>query len=290
MEYYALIIAAVILFGFNFALNDVYRKVRGSTVKASLEATFFGGIIGMFILIVLNGFDLVFTPFLLIMSFVAALNGFAFTFCGFKALNSINLSLYSLFSMLGGMMLPFIQGILFYGEKITLAKVLCFLFICAALILTVEKGEKRKGMIYYVGIFVLNGMSGVISKIYTTAPFARGNATTYSVMTAAWGVVVSGILILTLFRKYNEEKRLSIRSVGVAAATGTLNKVANFMLVISLVHVENTVQYPMVTGGVMIVSTVICFFGKNKPKRKDIISVSLAFVGLLILFILPIII
>lgn len=289
MEYYALIIAAVILFGFNFALNDVYRKVRGSTVKASLEATLFGGVIGIIVLIILNGFDLVFTPFLMIMSFISALNGFAFTFCGFKALNSINLSLYSLFSMLGGMMLPFVQGILFYGEKITLAKILCFLFICAALVLTVEKGEKRNGMIYYVGIFVLNGMSGVITKIYNTAPFVRGNAATYSVMTAVWGIIVSGILLLTVFRRYNEEKTVSLKSICVSAANGTLNRVANYMLVISLVHVESTVQYPMVTGGVMIVSTLICFFGKNKPKKKEIVSVALAFIGLLILFLLPII-
>ena len=289
MEYYALIIAAVILFGFNFALNDVYRKVRGSTVKASLEATLFGGVIGIIVLIILNGFDLVFTPFLMIMSFISALNGFAFTFCGFKALNSINLSLYSLFSMLGGMMLPFVQGIVFYDEAITIPKVLCFLFICAALVLTVEKGEKRNGMIYYVGIFVLNGMSGVITKIYNTAPFVRGNAATYSVMSAAWGILVSGILLLTVFRRFSEEKKLSIKSIGVSAANGTLNRIANYMLVISLVHVESTVQYPMVTGGVMIVSTLICFFGKNKPKKKEIISVSLAFIGLLILFLLPII-
>ena len=288
-KYYLLIMLSVIMFGVNFALNDVYRKVRGSTVKASLETTFFGGIIGIVFLLLLNGIDIQITPFVLIMSFVSALNGFAFTFCGFKALNSINLSLYSLFSMLGGMMLPFVQGIVFYGENITLAKVLCFVFICAALVLTVEKGEKRKGMIYYVGIFVLNGMSGVISKIYNTADFARGNATTYSVLAAGWGILVSGILLITLFRNYSESKHCSLRSVGVASINGALNKVANFLLVISLVNVESSVQYPMVTGGVMIVSTIICFFGKNKPKRKEIVSVCLAFVGLLLLFLLPMI-
>jgi drug/metabolite transporter (DMT)-like permease len=190
--------------------------------------------------------------------------------------------------MLGGMMLPFIQGILFYDEKITVPKVLCFLFICVALVLTVEKGEKRNGMIYYVGIFVLNGMSGVITKIYNTAPFARGNAVTYSVMSAVWGILVSSILLATLFRRFNEEKHLTLKSIGVAAANGTLNRIANFMLVISLVHVENTVQYPMVTGGVMIVSTIICFLGKQKPSKKQVLSIALAFFGTLALFIIPI--
>ena len=287
--YYGLIILAVVMFGVNFALNDVYRRTRGSSVKASLEFTFFGSIVGIAVLFAFNGLVIEVTPYALLMSLIAALNGFAFTFCGFKALGSINLSVYSLFSMLGGMMLPFVQGIVFYGEKITVAKVLCFALICVALVLTVEKGEKRNGMIYYVGIFVLNGLSGVITKIYNEAPFEKVSAAGYSILNATWSIVIAGIILLIFYRKKQEEKSVSLKSVGIAALGGSINRVANFILVLSLNYVENTVQYPMVTGGVMIVSTVICFFGKNKPKKKEIASVVLAFIGLLILFLLPII-
>ena len=66
------------------------------------------------------------------------------------------------------------------------------------------------------------------------------------------------------------------------------NKIANLLLVIALAHVDASVQYPMVTGGVMIVSTAICFFGKKKPQKKELISVALAFLGMLALFIIPI--
>ena len=287
--YYGLIILSVVMFGVNFALNDVYRRARGSSVKASLEFTFFGSIVGIAVLFAFNGLVFELTPYALLMSLIAALNGFAFTFCGFKALGSINLSVYSLFSMLGGMMLPFVQGIVFYGEKITVAKVLCFALICVALVLTVEKGEKRNGMIYYVGIFVLNGLSGVITKIYNEAPFEKVSAAGYSILNSTWSIVIAGIILLIFYRKKQEEKSVSLKSVGIAALGGSINRVANFILVLSLNYVENTVQYPMVTGGVMIVSTVICFFGKNKPKKKEIVSVVLAFIGLLILFLLPII-
>ena len=287
--YYGLIMLAVVMFGVNFALSDVYRRVRGSSVKASLEFTFFGSIVGIAVLFIFNGLILELTPFALLMSLITAANGFAFTFCGFKALRNINLSVYSLFSMLGGMLLPFVQGIVFYDEEITLAKVLCFALICVALVLTVEKGEKRNGMIYYVGIFVLNGMSGVITKIYNEAPFAKASAAGYSILSASWSILIAGMLLLLVFKKKKEEKCVSIKSAGIAALGGSINRVANFILVLSLNYVENSVQYPMVTGGVMIVSTVICFFGKNKPKKKEIVSVILAFIGLLILFLLPII-
>ena len=115
--YYALIILSVVMFGGCFGLQDVYRKIKGSGIKISLEFSLVGSIAGFVLLLMVNSFKFEFTPFTLIMAFLASINGFANTFCSFKALDRINLSLYSLFSMLGGMVLPFLQGILFYDEK-----------------------------------------------------------------------------------------------------------------------------------------------------------------------------
>ncbi|MBR2432837.1 MAG: hypothetical protein IKB23_07970, partial [Clostridia bacterium] len=81
--------------------------------------------------------------------------------------------------------------------------------------------------------------------------------------------------------------KMKLSDTGVGVLNGITNRVANFLLVIALAHVDASVQYPMVTGGVMIVSTLICFFGKNKPSKKEILSVILAFVGMLALFVIP---
>lgn len=61
------------------------------------------------------------------------------------------------------------------------------------------------------------------------------------------------------------------------------------LIVLSIVlHVDASVQYPMVTGGTIIVSTLICCFGKNKPTKREILAVAVAFIGLLLLFVIPI--
>ena len=165
MVYYALIILSVLMFGGGFGLQDLYRRKRGSGIKTSMESACIGSFAGLMVLLALNGFTFEYTSFTLLMAMLAAINGIAFTFCAFRALDYINLSLFSLFSMLGGMVLPFFQGILFYDEEFTIATGVCVVFIIAALLCTLEKGEKKKGTVFYVGIFVLNGMSGVISKI-----------------------------------------------------------------------------------------------------------------------------
>ncbi len=286
--YYALIVLSVFMFGGCFALNDVYRKKRGSSIKISLEFTLVSSFSGLIILLMLNGLKLECTPFTLIMALLSSLNGFAFTFCGFKALNHINLSLYSLFSMLGGMTLPFVQGIAFYYEEITLAKLVCFVLITIALILTIDKGERKKGYIYYIGIFVLNGMSGVISKIYTSAQLPKASAAGYSILISICSFVLSLVFLFVLSSKKHNAPKLTLSSSIVSSLCGILNKIANYILVLALLHVDASVQYPMVTGGVMIVSTLICFFGDKKPSKKELVSVSVAFLGMLALFIIPV--
>ena len=284
--YYLLISIAVVMFGGTFWTNDLYRQKCGSGLAVSLKFTFISSLAGLIALSAINGFKPEFTTFTFIMALLKALNGFGFTFCSFKALGSINLSLYSLFSMLGGMVLPFVSGILFFREGLTLAKAVCLILITVALVLTVKRGEKRGGLIYYAGIFILNGMSGVLTQIFTDAPFEKTSAAGFSMLSALVTVVISFIACLFLKRPSKEETRIS--TISIAAASGVINKIANYLLVLSLMHLHASVQYPMVTGGTMIVSTVIAALGKKKPSKREIISVIIAFVAILLLVIIPI--
>jgi drug/metabolite transporter (DMT)-like permease len=277
------------MFGGCFALNDLYRKRRGSSIRASIEASFVGSLAGIVCLLILGGFKLEFTPFTLLVALLAASNRIAFTFFSFKALSSINLSLYSLFSMLGGMMLPFVQGIVFYGEKITLAKVVCVIIICVALALTVKRGDKSRGYVYYIGVFVLNGMSGVLSKIFSESSLPKASAAGYSLWISIGTVAISGVVWLALARKKQSNvAKYNLGDCAVGAVNGGMSAVANCLLVIALASVDASVQYPAVTGGVMIVSTLICFFGERKPSKKELVSIALAFCGTLALFVIPI--
>jgi drug/metabolite transporter (DMT)-like permease len=298
--YYVLILTSVMLFGGGFALQDLYRKKRGSGLRISMESACIGAFAGLIVLLIVNGFDFEFTWFTLLMALWATLNGMLFTFCAFKAFDYINLSLFSVFAMLGGMMLPFLQGIFFYDEGFTLAKAVCLCFICAALVCTVEKGEKKKGAIFYAGIFILNGMAGVISKIFTTSELPKASAAGYSIWIAATTVLLSGITWLSLSfqerrrtrypteKLFGEERNIRLQSYGIGALCGAVSRVANFLLVIALVYVDASVQYPMVTGGTMIVSTLLSYLGDKKPNKREILSVALSFIGMLALFFIPV--
>lgn len=253
----------------------------------SMEYSLIGAVVGLITLVIINGMVIECTPFSLIMALASTINGFAFTFCTFKALRTVSLSLYSLFSMIGGMLLPFLQGLLFFGEEFTVAKFFCIVLIALSLILTVEKGKGKSGTIYYIGVFVLNGMSGVISKIFVSAPFDIVSSAGYSILKAICGLVLSLTFFLILRKKEGNGGKITPAGITVGALSGVANRIANFLLIIALAHVDASVQYPMVTGGVIIVSTLISLFGERKPSKKEVLSVVVAFLGLLLLFVIP---
>lgn len=282
--YYLIVTISVIMFGGCFMLNDLYRRRRSSSLASSMESSFVGALAGLVVLLAVSGFDFQVTPFTLLMALLAALTDICFMFCSFKALDSANLSLYSLFSMLGGMALPFLQGILFYGEPITVSKTVCVILVCIALGLTVSGDRGKGGAVYYAAVFVLNGMFGVLSKLFTSAPYLKTSAEWFSIWNAIFTAVISGTLWLLFFRR-KSMPGYSFKIFGISSLSGAVNRVANFLLVIALVHLDASIQYPMVTGGVIIVSTLACFLNKTKPSKREMLSVLVAFAGMMALFV-----
>lgn len=278
--YYAVISAAVVMFGVQFFLNGEFQKHCGNTLRSALVLSLLSGAVGTVVLAAINRFRFEFTLFSLIIAVWMAVNTLAFTFCSLKAFGKINLSLYSVFSMLGGMTLPFVAGIAFFDEKVTAGKIICIALVAAALFLTVNRGEKRGGVGWYVGIFVLNGMSGVISKIFQALPYEKTSDAGFSVISAAATVIISAVWLLL---SRSEKIKLGKAGVLTAVGSGILGRVGNFLLLIALSHLPASAQYPFVTGGVMIVSTVICFFTKEKPSKREVAAVAVSFAGILAL-------
>lgn len=284
--YYGLILLSVAIFGGCFGLDDIYQRRRGTSLRISLEYSLLSALAGLIVLAAINGFRMEITLFSLIMALLSTFTGFGYTFCTFRALRTINLSLYSVFAMLGGMLLPSLQGIMVYGETLTVGKIMCFLLIGVALMLTVQRGSVGMGFIYYLGVFVLNGMSGVLAKYYTAAPFEKVSAASYSILICLCTAAIAVVLLFVLPRE--KTKTSTPASLGIGILSGAGNKLANYLLIIALLHVDASVQYPMVTGGVMIVSTLISYLGPKKPTRRDVVSVIFGFAGMLALFLIPI--
>lgn len=279
MIYYALLTAAVTMFSFQFLFNGIFEKEYGNSIRAMFVFSAGSSLAGLVILLIINGFRIEYTHFSMLMACITALDSIGYTYFSLKSLGRINLSLYSMFAMLGGMVLPFLAGI-GYGEELSAGKIICFVLIVVSLLLTVKKGEKKSGYIYYMGVFVLNGLSGVLSTVFQNSSYEKTSEAGYSILISVATFVISACF-LPFVR--SEGKRLTKKAVFSMGGYGVLCRVANYLLLIALAHIPASAQYPFVTGGVMIISTVICFFTPDKPSKREILGVAVSFAALLIL-------
>lgn len=295
MTGYILIFVAVVLFGLSFFFNNFYQTRRGAALTASLTFSAFSGAVGLVALFVINGFSLTTTPFTWLMASCSALNSLLYTFCALYALKNANLPLYSLFAMIGGMALPSLCGLFFYGEPMTVAKGICYLLIAAAIALTVprgtgdDRGLSPRALLPCFAVFVLNGMSGVLSLLFTHGNAPKASSADYSILATGIRVAVAFVLLIAVkiaFSRHTgaakDEKPAGGHGVIalVLIACGLLGTVANYFLLLSLADVAGSVQYPLVSGGTIAVSTLLGFATAKKPTRRDLIATAVAVLGM----------
>lgn len=171
--YFLLLFLAAVLFASQFLFNQKFNEECGSTWHASLLFTLYTSVISFFAMLVINGFKLDFSYFSLSMATVYSAVSILYSYMSIKAFSVVNLSVYSVFAMLGGMLLPFLYGILFCNENISIGKILCCVLITVSLFITVS-GGKKEGKLYYVAVFILNGLVGVLSTNSSIKPKSGG--------------------------------------------------------------------------------------------------------------------
>ncbi len=277
MQYYLLVSAATVLFALQFLFNQKFEEERGNSLKSALEFTLYKSIVIVVMMLIISGFKIIITPLSVGLAVIYAAACILMTYFSMKAFAVANLSVYSVFSMLGGMLLPFLAGVGFYNEELTPFKIVCCVLIVVSVLLNLRGGKQsKKAFLYYMAVFILNGSVGVISKIHQSSELPHTDSTGFMFLTSAVSVVISAVWLLIQHKKIPLIKG---KSLGFSAGYGIFNGVGNWLLLISLVNLPASVQYPLVTGGVMVFSTVISAVRKEKLSKTDYIAAAISFVA-----------
>jgi len=274
---YIPVIIATILFSMQFLFSQQYQRKNGTSLRAALTFSFFSSIMTMLLMSILSGFRLTVTPFSLIMALIYSASAISMTIFSQKAFSIANLSVYSVFSMLGGMLLPFALGVLFYNEPLSPAKIICCILIVCAVLLNLQGGKQNpRAIVYYLAIFIFNGMAGVISKIHQSSSLPYVESANFMVLTGAWTFIITGAILLIRHHKISLPAGNSLLFI---AGNGIFNSVGNLLLLIALMTLPASVQYPLVTGGVMVCATVISIIRREKLAIREYIATAIAFLA-----------
>ena len=284
MSSYLLIILADLLYAVDFTVQKMYQKKAGIGTYAGL---FFNAALGLFtsiVFLVVNRFAIRLSLYSFIMAFVMTGLVSCYVMIGFRILKSGYMSFYTLFLMTGGMTVPYIWGVIFWNEQISLMRIGGIILIVLSVIsynFNKRKPDKNLIMLCIV-VFLLNGFGSVVSKQHQIN-------TTYEIIGTTdfvfWSGVIKFILcrlaLLCYRRKTVDVKGVDVKEVlpmillsAIVCGTGSLCQF------IGAISIPATVLYPLVTGGTIIFSSISgCIFFKERLSVRQWISVGICFIG-----------
>ena len=121
----------------------------------------------------MNGFSLEITPFSLLMAALLILFCGAYALIGFKIISMGSMAVYTMFLMLGGMMLPYFFGLIYLNEEFSYLRLIGLVLMVVAIALSGMEGsneQKKKGSLLFfvlcLIVFCLNGSGSIVSKIH----------------------------------------------------------------------------------------------------------------------------
>lgn len=220
---------------------------------------------------------------------------------GIKVLSLGSLAVYSMFMMLGGMLVPFFYGIVFLGEEVSLGKVFGCIFLTVFIVLqaiwgpsqsldqTQNGNSKKVKWLFFslcIAIFFINGMTGVIAKAHQIGDGAVDEISftviscalilLFSVLVLAFQLLKGGAKekIKEIKSTFNFKPLIAMIALGFATYTG------NFLHLKAAVKVPASVQFPLVSGGVIVLSAIVsAFIFREKITKKEWLTVLGSFVS-----------
>lgn len=290
MLYYSILsILAAVGYAGNFAITKVYQKQMGSGVRSGIVFNILVGLFSGIIFFAVSGFRWECTAFSLFIALLMTAFVGTYTIIGFKIMSIGSMTVYTVFLMLGGAVVPYLYGMLFLGEAVNMKNVLAMLLVVCTVLLNLfdEKGNKQSltFILLCCAVFFLNGGTSVVSKWHQIE-------TNYTTVSASGFVVLKSIIrflffsIIWIFFRENKptpDVKMNLKMYLVAIAASAVSGAAYMFQLITSSFMPATVLFPLITGGTIAFSSIFdrLFFGQRLAIRT-IISIVTCVVALIL--------
>jgi len=215
-------------------------------------------------------------------------------FISVMVLSRGKLAVYILFTMLGGMMLPFLAGMLIWGENVTAFRIAGLALLTVSLLIPVfRKGGGRSTKLFFllcVCMFILNGLTCVVMKLHQVPSEApRVDSQTFVMLYNLFGIPFNAA-VWGVLRRINRKartagsvrpdggKRFAAVNAAIIILCSVFISVAGMLQMLGALTVDASALFPMVTGGVMIFTALFGYIiMREKPGRQNAASIATAF-------------
>ena len=278
-----MLVCAAILLAVNFALTKCYQKIGSGSTYELLMFNALSGVFTAVIFFVASGFKVHFNLFSLLMSFLGALLVFLYKMIGFKIMDKGKISIYTMFLMAGGMILPYLYGVLFLQEEITLLKIIGLVVIILSLVISNLEEMKLdfKMIVMCILVFLLNGCVSIVLKAHQINENAV--PTNDFVVVNSLFSALAGYILAFVYREKdakNEQKKSKLKQILIVLLVAVSGGVSSFLQLKGAENLPASVLYPVITGGTVIFTALAGrIFFKEKGSLKLNVGLALCFLG-----------
>lgn len=314
---YMFVLAALILLVMYFTANKIVQKRLGSGTEEALTYSCLRGFVSALIFFVIYVIMYralpAITPYSLWMSALLALCVCAYTLLGFRILSLGSLSIFTVFLMLGGMIIPYLYGVIWLNEGINVFRIVGIVLMVISLFLPLigtrksetagEKTGVKKRIIFGVicfAVFMLNGIVSVISKTHALKMSDQRPVLITFVMlcTLSNGVLsLISLIAVKLFARIRGRKDKESASPETEKESGSGVALAAFRSAFVFIvlaaafdgisfmfqqfgasKLPASVMYPIQTGGSIVLTALVGFLlFKEKPTKIALIGLAITF-------------
>ena len=291
--YYIHILIAVVLMALNLSMSKLFQSKLGNSITASLLFISLSSLAISVIFFIFNGFKLEVTPFSALMAAIVSVLYCCYTMIGFKIFALGDFSIYTMFLMLGGMLLPYFFGIIFLDEGISIPRIIGVILLVVSMVFPVlstsSKNKSSNKTLLFIFlcmvVFTLNGFVSITSKVHQVSELATVSATSFTILSNGISGIIAGILLIIICTVKKVKpldqpltKKLTAFIVTVVCVSAILNGSSYLLQLIGAAHVPASVLYPMSTGGSVVLTAVVGAVGfKEYPSKKHLIGLILSF-------------
>lgn len=287
--YYLLALLADVGITACFSINKVYRSRVPYAVSSVAFKVAIGSGVSFLLFFTLNRFRLEVNGFTLSMALCICVTAILSEAVTFTAYGKGPISLYTAFQMQGGMLLPFLYGVL-CGNQLTWLHVVGIAMMTAALMLTVlpARGQAdrptKSFVILCCLIFMINGAVSILSYIYSNS--ADGTGAKNFIMFKALMLGSAAAILCGLGPKGSGDGKPDRRVLGklgaMIACVSIVDSASYFAQLISAAHLPAVVMYPMVTGGTVVLTAGVGrFLFHERHTRRARLGLLLSFAATL---------
>lgn len=289
---YGMLVGCILCYTFQGLFGKMYASAyTGAENDATpVFSCIYGLIVGVSVLAVALGFRFEAGAATWGLGIANGLMLFLYNLGVIKASRTGPFSLQSIFRLFGGVVVPMVFSMLFWGDSLTVLQIIGIVVMLASFVVINIDGNALKGVQKgYVGwvalLFTVNGLYGTLMACQQRV-MAGAQSNEMIVVTFLSSSLISLVSLLVSRRKDTLKAfRMSVRAWGNAIGGGVVAALAVVQLMALINRMESLAVFYTVENGMVLVLTVVlsAIMFKEKLNRNVVFGIVMSVISLVLL-------